>query len=587
MNIRHTFIFVGMLIALPLFAEPPRFQSKDERRIAYNMRLNCAFLGTLHNSPIDCTDLNPDETNVPLFAAQHSKTFEHDPVTGQLTANGVQAYAQMVKAMHSGLQADFNAINRAPGSARLLVSPQAGLAFSNQGKDSSLLLAQTPFSIQNARGAANLIELYWQAICRDVYFDEYGTGLGTDSDGFGGSLTTKAALVLNDFGVAFDGPRDGGVVTPDVVFRCTAQGCQVGPYVSQFLIATLYPVFQPSLGQKQYLPIAQKREFGVSWNDYITLQNGQVPKPYNGNDFSGFRYASTGRDLATYVHFDGLYEAYYNAIVVLVANGFPLSPAIPYANGSMPNEAAFADMGMPDFQSAMAAVAAEAIKACWANKWRSWRILRPEEFGGLVHRVKVTGLNPNGIDASMFALHAGIDTLQLTFERNGRQSLASIDPLQLLTLAQAQTYLLPQVYPEGCPLHSSYPSGHATVAGACVTVIKAYFNDQTLINSRMTPVKPNPADRTQFIALSGEDENIMTVGGELNKLAANIGMGRNFAGIHYRQDCDFGMELGERAAICWLQDKARTYGEENFEGFELTKFNGQRIRIKPGSVINI
>ena len=48
----------------------------------------------------------------------------------------------------------------------------------------------------------------------------------------------------------------------------------------------------------------------------------------------------------------------------------------------------------------------------------------------------------------------------------------------------------------------------------------------------------------------------MTVGGELNKLAANIAMGRNFAGIHYRADADHGMRLGERVAIACLQDDA-------------------------------
>ena len=38
----------------------------------------------------------------------------------------------------------------------------------------------------------------------------------------------------------------------------------------------------------------------------------------------------------------------------------------------------------------------------------------------------------------------------------------------------AKTYLLGLTYPEGSPLHPSYPSGHATLAGACITVIKAF-----------------------------------------------------------------------------------------------------------------
>src|SRR4051812_7614099 len=49
------------------------------------------------------------------------------------------------------------------------------------------------------------------------------------------------------------------------------------------------------------------------------------------------------------------------------------------------------------------------------------------------------------------------------------------------------TYLLPQAYPEGCPLHPSYPAGHATIAGACVTILKAFFNENFVIPH---PVRP-------------------------------------------------------------------------------------------------
>ena len=41
----------------------------------------------------------------------------------------------------------------------------------------------------------------------------------------------------------------------------------------------------------------------------------------------------------------------------------------------------------------------------------------------------------------------------------------------------------------------------------------------------------NPNDPTKLIPWEGEP---LTVGGELNKLATNIGTGRNWAGIHWR-----------------------------------------------------
>ena len=36
------------------------------------------------------------------------------------------------------------------------------------------------------------------------------------------------------------------------------------------------------------------------------------------------------------------------------------------------------------------------------------------------------------------------------------------------------TYLLPQPFPEGSPTHPSYPTGHGTVAGACITLLKFF-----------------------------------------------------------------------------------------------------------------
>jgi len=140
----------------------------------------------------------------------------------------------------------------------------------------------------------------------------------------------------------------------------------------------------------------------------------------------------------------------------------------------------------------------------------------------------------------------------------------------------ADTYLLPQAYPEGAPLHPSYPSGHATFAGAYITVLKAIFDDRALFSSLYNPVQPDPKNASKLIQLLNEGEDRMTIGGELNKLAANIAFGRNFAGIHYRADADYGMRLGESLALSFLKDKAHTIAD--FNGFELTSLDGKRIK---------
>jgi len=47
----------------------------------------------------------------------------------------------------------------------------------------------------------------------------------------------------------------------------------------------------------------------------------------------------------------------------------------------------------------------------------------------------------------------------------------------------------------------------------------------------------------------------LTVGGELNKLASNIAIGRNFAGVHWRSDATESLKLGEEVAIRYLMDE--------------------------------
>src|SRR5205085_6648675 len=134
--------------------------------------------------------------------------------------------------------------------------------------------------------------------------------------------------------------------------------------------------------------------------------------------------------------------------------------------------------------------------AAWYQKWSVHRRLRPEEFGGAVHN-KRTG-------AANYPVHT--DVLN-------SQALTSV-------YSRFGTYLLPQAYPEGCPTHPAYPAGHAVVAGACVTMLKAFFDESFIIPNA---VEASP-DGLSLNAYSGAS---LTVGGELNKLAANIAIGRN------------------------------------------------------------
>lgn len=582
--------------------KPGRFDfgsnnSDGEKRAAFDRRLVPDFLRTvaLPSNNIE-NENNGDEQTVPDAASQFTKTFTHDPTTGLVDATGLASYQQLVKAINDGQQADFNAIVRAPGASKL-VNPQAALAFSLQGADTSLFSIPLFPTMSSPELAAQMIEDYLMVLCRDVVFSDYGTGLGTDTPGLGASAskTNDAAAVLQSLGAAYSGPRNNvGVVDASVIFRCNGYGAKIGPMVSQFLllpIKTNAPALlantPPFLIFNQQRPIAQTREFNITFSDFVAIQNGTTPRPYLASDYDpvNAHYISRGRDGGSYVHWDVDYEAFYNAATILAQNGFPFSSALPYVNGNITNEAPFGTMGVIDVFGLIGGVATEAIKAAWAQKWRANRACRPEGFSGIVNRVKVTGLNPFNLDNSLFVPHAGVDVLANILAHN--QAQAGL-PGNSFTVGDASTYLLAQMYPEGSPAHPTYPEGHGAISGACITVIKAIFEDTTLLNTKFAPVKPTPGNPTTLTALTpGEGSTIMTVASELDKLASNIAMARNWAGVHYRADADQGILLGEQVAIKYLQDHACIYMEQGFTGFTITKLDGTRIRITSTSVTPI
>jgi len=178
------------------------------------------------------------------------------------------------------------------------------------------------------------------------------------------------------------------------------------------------------------------------------------------------------------------------------------------------------------------------------------RVLRPEAFGGLVHNTLT--------NTRLYPLHGDIlnsKAVQQVFTRDG-------------------TYLLPHAFAEGCPQHPSYGQGHGTVAGACATIVKAFFDESWVI--------PNPVvasdDGLSLVPYTGADAGQLTVGGEMNKIAANIAIGRNHAAVHWRSDYEVSLRLGEQIAISILRDQRRTYSE-SFAGFVFTSFDGEKITV--------
>ena len=103
-----------------------------------------------------------------------------------------------------------------------------------------------------------------------------------------------------------------------------------------------------------------------------------------------------------------------------------------------------------------------------------------------------------------------------------------------------------------------------------MTVLKAFFNEAFIIPDPIIALDNGFTTREY----RGED---LTVGGELNKLAANIAIGRDFAGLHWRSDSIAGMQLGEQVTLRLLMDHKQTYNE-NYS-YSLTLIDGSTVTI--------
>ncbi len=252
MKLRYIVLLILCAIAQTphrVSAGTSRFQpGKTEAQLAFSVRVGAACQQTTVQPPFYIeNNNNGDETNVADYAGQFTKLLQHDPTTSALTLLGQQQYDKLVKALNTGLQADFNAINLSNGIQRLLLNPQAALTWTMQGIDSSLPPMAIAPSVTSPVAAAEMLEVYLQAICRDVLFKDYGTGQNSDKAADGGSITQKAASVLTALLPNYNGPTDNGSVTPAVLFRGTTAGDQIGPFVSQLLYNHYFHYFHQAV----------------------------------------------------------------------------------------------------------------------------------------------------------------------------------------------------------------------------------------------------------------------------------------------------------------------------------------------------
>jgi membrane-associated phospholipid phosphatase len=566
-------------------AETSLARRVEERRLsAHGVRVEAAELAAERRHDEHAN--NNDEVNYSgrPFIGNFSKSLKHDalgdpdPIT----------YGSLLRALESRDPADFEVIVLASSTAVKLTNPQTGLTFNLEGPDPQAITQPPAPRFDSAQEAHEAGELYWMAVARDVPFINYGSN----------AIITAAINSLNG-----EFPQFGGTtpVTAANVFRGIYPGELVGPYVSQYLVkGNVDPRKPVGLGRdatdgyvsygsrvinQRLISAAANVDYLTTFTPWLDVQNGVDKRGQDTLDTT-FRFIRDLRAGTSLVHFDQVLDAWYNAAWILMtepagnqstaagATGrpqidleFPKDQGNPYdppgTAMDSKTQVGFATFGPTHLLQVLGDTLGRALRAVWYQKWFVHRRLRPEEYGGRVHN-HVTG-------ARTYPLHTSITT-----------SLASGGLAPYFGNAGEKfpsSYLLPQAYPEGAPTHPSYGAGHATGSGALATILKAFFDESTAIEN---PVQAD-ATGTSLVAYTGGDAGQMTVGGELNKLAGNIAIFRNAAGVHWRSDYTESLLLGEAVAIGLLQEQSLGFNEDDAY-FQLTRFDGTTIRIFDGTV---
>ncbi|RKH44978.1 phosphoesterase [Corallococcus llansteffanensis] len=549
--------------------------------LARQVRIDAALFQ--RSRPLPAHPNNGDELRHPTHFANYSKGLPHDAI-GTVDPT---AYQAMLAALLSGSAMDFE--NIPLGGTRKLVNPQAAYSFTLIGPDPHALAIRPAPEYSSVETADEMEELYWMSLVRDVSFNQYATT----------TLITTAAQRLNSLRQYRGAKTEAGTVTPDVVFRGDLAPARRGPFVSQFLLKSIPYSAGPFItfrseptGHQVLEQLFLERRAGddrvTQYEEWLDIQNGQVPTlngglidqedDYVSNALNNRVYLYNARALAEYVHTDYPLQATLSAALLIARQGdfLPngsydpdpkssplasdaLNPYLSYAK-----QEAFVTLGNADALSASTLVTTTALQADWYQKWLVHRRLRPEEFGGHVDN-HLSGRQVYPIHTELLSSPVLAQVFSNNTELNRQRDLPG-----------GGTYLLPQAFPEGSPLHPAYGSGHSAYIGAGVTMLKAFFKDFPVRNPQM-------ANDTGSSLVSYTGGTLMMFD-ELDKLASNIGVARLFAGVHWRSDHDSAVRLGELVALRTLQDLVRTY-HEKFPGFEVRTFSGDTLTITANSPV--
>lgn len=480
-------------------------------------------------------------------------------------------------------------------------SQGAGNTFDLEGPDAHALTMPPCPALASQELIAEMGENYWMALTRDVPFAEWASDSVIQNaraslaqlwwfrqdhtDHLTGS-TDVLPTSLNRRRVLSQTGADP--VPLEKLFRSTLPGESHGPYVSQFLLIGNTGINKDDTAHKLSdgmiadgaVRIDQKvrvttpgKNYLTDWASFLDVQNGADTRGRESyvEDQEGYRFITTARDLATYVHYDALYEAYLNACLVLLGLRAPFDPGLPFERSDViDKQQGFAQFGGPHILTLVTEVATRALKAVRYQKFNVHRRIRPEAVGGWLYQRRINS-------AVVQERLRDLQEMETAFA-----GPSGIGAAVGAANGEPDNWLLPMAFPEGSPTHPSYGAGHAAVAGACSTILKAWFDHGWPLtvgtDEEKKPIAYEASsDGSALVDVSATLDRPLTVEGELNKVAANIGIARNFAGVHYYSDFIESFRLGEQIALAVLEEQKLTY-RENFS-LTVPLSDGTTVRI--------
>lgn len=557
-----------------------------------------------HTTPVPLNTVTNGDEQLDFGGAQfignfHKTLPRRNNGTGEVDPASYVAFANI--ADNDG---DFEFTAASTGASKL-TNPQAGRATEQIGPDPSSIHMLPAPSVLSDSTAAEMVELYWMAELRDLEFHKFATnakvGKAIDdiAKAYRRALTSETHTV-GDVRLGYDLPVDAtGValaINAQTVFRVGLPDEDKGPLVSQFFLQDIN--YGAQLIKATQVPYKKNKDYLTTFPEWLKAQ--RTGRDNDGNDYpsannfsanAGYyettrRRIQTMRDLARFVNRDALHQAYFNAALQLGNLSAKADPGNPY--GLFARQVPFGTLGGPHLLALVSEVASRALHVVWHQKW-THRRLRPEAYGGLLH------VQEKGVGSPKKKRQYGLPTWPFD------GYLADTGPI-----IKGSNYFLPMAFTSGSPAHPAYGAGHATVAGACVTILKAWFDDtqtyQSLLMNAPPSRDPSPyypdnpppeiwnpgtvagaTDRCQ--PYTGADVGAMTVGGELNKLAANVAMGRTMGGVHWRTDNTRSLRLGEQISTIILSQLLPTLPEK--PSLSYTNFDGNRVTIASDGTVTV